>query len=881
MQIITSHNSLDFDGLAAMVAAGKLYPAAVKVFSGTLAKNVRQFMALYKDLLGIRVPREVPLEQVRLMVVVDTRNPNRLGHLARLAASEGIELHLYDHHPASPDDLVGSLEEVHLVGATTTIMVEMIRARELQLSPFEATILALGIYEDTGSLLFGSTTARDAAAVAYLLERGANLAVVANFIGEPFSGEQRLLLQQLLETVRHHRIKGMDILIASTETDSFVSGLDLVTHRLTEIEPADGVFVVVMMDGRANVVARSRNPALKVNEILAPLGGRGHERAAAATVRGCNLQAVIQTIISGLGEIPRPGLVARDIMSSPVKTVPGHTTMDEAGRLMLRYGHTGLPVVEGEQIVGVISRRDVDKARLHELGHAPVKGFMSRTVMTVSPDTPVTEIQRMMVEHDVGRVPVVEDGRMVGIVSRTDILRTLHGDSDDLGEHEILYRQEESAVSDDCRALMAERLPARLLAVLRTAGQVAERMGYRVFMVGGVVRDLLLGVPNFDIDLVVEGEGPAFADALAAELGGRARTHDRFKTALVILEDGFKIDVATARTEYYEFPAALPTVERSSIKEDLYRRDFTINTMAINLNPDRFGQLIDYFGGRRDLQAGIIRVLYNLSFVEDPTRVLRAIRFEQRYRFQIDPDTLRFARDAIDRRLLQRLSYRRIQHELMLILEEKDPVPALRRMHEIGVWDYVMPEARLDEETWLMLRRIPRVLGWLAEHWLDPSLRGPVVYILVICSTLDDQQLEAVLARFPFDRETVAAIRASREVPALAVDLDAHPDMRLSDMDQRLKKLGIDNIAYLLLRLTRMEAWERVVQYLEVRDTRPSISGHDLKRMGLPQGPLYQRILDALYRARLDGEVKTREEELEAVRTWLAEGRFDADGGTG
>ena len=181
-----------------------------------------------------------------------------------------------------------------------------------------------------------------------------------------------------------------------------------------------------------------------------------------------------------------------------------------------------------------------------------------------------------------------------------------------------------------------------------------------------------------------------------------------------------------------QFPAALPRVKKSSIREDLYRRDFTINTMAICLNPERFGELIDYFGGRKDLQAGLIRVLYNLSFVEDPTRILRAIRFEQRYRFQIEPETLRFAREAIARRLLGRLSYNRIQQELELILAEKDPVPALRRMDEIGVWHYILPEVKLDNEVWVMLRRIPHILGWLAERWLEPSLRPAVVCILVI-----------------------------------------------------------------------------------------------------------------------------------------------------
>lgn len=876
MQIITSHNSLDFDGLASMVAAGKIYPSAIKVFAGTLSQNVIKFMGLYKDLVDIKLPKELKLEKAKQMILVDTRNINRLGSLKQLAKQPGIEFHVFDHHPASPGDVTGVVEEVHQVGATATILVEKIIEHNIPLTPFDATILALGIYEDTGSLLFSSTTPRDAAAVAFLLSRGANLSVIANFIEEPFSDEQRSILQNLLETSRHYQIKGTDILFATAEADEFIPGLDLVTHRLMEMEPADAVFVVAMMEGKANIVARSRSGNIKVNEVLVSLGGRGHEKAASALVKENNLELVIQELIKGLGESVRPSLTAQDIMSSPVKTIPLYTTVEEAGRIMLRYGHTGMPVVEGEEIVGIISRRDVDKARMHNLWHAPVKGFMSRAVISITPDTPINTIQKLMVEHDIGRLPVVENGRIVGIVSRTDILRTLHGESEKLNGYERLYENGEMQSSGNCRHLLMERMPARLVNVLEVAGNVAEGMGFTAYMVGGIVRDLLLGLPNFDIDIVVEGDGPDFAQNLARQLGGRARIHARFKTAIVILPDGFKIDVATARTEYYEFPAALPKVERSSIKEDLYRRDFTINTMAINLNPGRFGELIDYFGGRKDLQAGIIRILYNLSFIEDPTRILRAIRFEQRYKFQIEPETLRFAKDAIERRLLRKLSYRRILHELILILEEKDPVPALRRMDEIGVWHYVLPEVELDSESWIMLRRIPPVLGWLAERWLDPKLRPWLVYILVIFSRLTDSQVDGILGKYQFDREATTSIRMARDVPGLAVEIETKPELRMSVLDKKIRKLSIENIVYLLLCFTSTEPWEKVVQYLEMRqDIRVQVNGHDLKRLGLKEGPVYQQILNRLYDAHLDGQVKNYNDEVNLVRRWIAEGRFN------
>lgn len=874
MEIITSHNALDFDGLAGIVAAGKLYPGAVKAFSGTVAKNVKQFMALYKDSLLIKQAREIELQQISRLIIVDTAIANRLGQFKDAAHSLEVDLHIYDHHPATPDNLKGSINEIHATGAATTILVEEIRKRHIVLTPFDATILTLGIYEDTGSLLFSSTTARDAAAVAFLLDRGANLSVVANFMEQPFSEQQRQILQRLLESSRHYRINNVNLVIAVSDSDEFIPGLDSVTHRLFEVENCDAVFVVALMEGKVNVVGRSRSNSVKINQILRPLGGRGHEKAASAVVRRKTSAAVVTMILDGLEEKIHPAILAADIMSTPVKTIPMSTTMKEAGGIMLRYGHTGMPVVEGDLMVGVISRRDVDKAMIHELGHAPVKGFMTTQVLSILPDSTIDEIQKLMVEYDIGRLPVVSNGRLMGIVSRTDILRVLHGD-DYPEDHEVLYTYSEGETVN-YRELMHERLPSRLLYLLEIAGEIAAEMGSKVYCVGGFVRDLLLRIANFDVDLVVEGDGMELAGKLAQRLGGKFRVHDRFRTAMVKLPDGTKIDIATARTEYYEFPAALPRVERSSIKEDMYRRDFTINTLALYLNPDRFGDLIDYFGGRKDLEKGCIRILYNLSFVEDPTRILRAIRFEQRYRFNIEPDTLRFARDAIERRLLGKLSYKRILQELILILNEKDPVPSLKRMKEIGVWRYILPEVKLEELNEATLKRISIVLGWWDERYFRTDTSRWLLYIMYIMSNLSEEQVEAVLGRYPLDNHSQRCIRESRQAARVAREIMSRPEWKTSELDHRLNNFTGESLVYLLLCLRDETSWEKVVNYLDRKESiRVEINGHDLKNLGLKPGPDYKHILERLYDLKLDGKLSNRDDEINMVHQWINKGELN------
>ncbi len=873
MEIITSHNALDFDGLASMVAANKLYPAAVKVFSGTINKNVKKFMALYKDSLSIKTPKEVKLNKVKRLVVVDTANADRLAQLKPLLDDAKLDIHIYDHHPVSDDDLQGSLVEIHPTGAATTILVEKIIKENIRISPFEATILALGIYDDTGSLLFANTTARDAYAVAYLLGCGANLSVVANFMAQAFSEEQRQLLQVLLDTATHYKMTDLDVVLAVYVDNEFIPGLDVVTHRLLEVEHCDVVFTIALMENKVNVVGRSRSNSLRVNQVLQPLGGRGHEKAASAVIKSKDYNEVKEKILERVEKLIHPPVTAADIMSSPVKTLPPTMNMEEAGRIMLRYGHTGMPIVDGEKMIGVISRRDVDKALIHGLGHAPVKGFMTSDVMAVTSETSVSEVQKLMVEYDIGRLPVIDEGRLKGIVSRTDILRTLHGE-DYPEDHEVLYSLADGSW-DNCALLMEKRLPAQILNYLIIAGEIAEEINSMVYCVGGFVRDLFLQVANFDLDLVVEGEGQELASRLAARLGGKVRLHDRFRTAVVILPDGSKIDVATARTEYYEFPAALPTVERSSIKEDMYRRDFTINTLALCLNPGYFGDLIDYFGGRKDLLNGCIRILYNFSFVEDPTRILRAIRFEQRYHFTIEADTLRFARDAIERRMLGKLSYKRILGELILILNEKDPVPALERIRETGVWKYILPEIDVEMISWNKLKRLPAVIGWWEEREYSHKFKAWLIYIEIFFAQLSTAQIEEEFQRYPLDHYAQACLMDSNKVPQIAEVISREEEILPSEIDQMIGALANENLIYLLLCIKDETSWDRLVKYLDLKGRiKVEANGDDIKKLGLKPGPVFKTMLDELYAQKLDQKIKTYADEIELLKQWIEEGRF-------
>jgi len=875
MEIITTHTNTDLDALASMVAAQKLYPGAVMVFPGKLSRNVEEFMALHKDTLNVRAVRDIDPDLVKTVILVDTKSPGRVGKLAELLERPGIEVHIYDHHPPSEGDVAGKVEVVEMVGATTTLMVERIIKENIPLTPMEATILSLGIYEDTGSLVFTSTTARDAWAVACLLEKGANLAVVADFLGRPLTEEQRQLLKALLVSAERYQINGIKLLIAKGTVDEFVSGLALLTHKLADFAHLDAVFSVVEMEDRVHVVARSRVPEVNVREILGALGGGGHPAAASATVKKARVDEVTERLLESIRASVRAPVTAADIMSSPVKTVTPETVIEEAGMVMLRYGHTGLPVVQGDMVIGVISRRDVEKATHHGLGHAPVKGFMTNNLITVAPEMPASIVRELMIEHDVGRLPVIKDGKLVGIVSRTDVLRTLHGEVEK--KHRIVYINNNYDISfKNIEELMYRGLATEYVDILEKAGELAAGRGFKVYAAGGVVRDLLLGMECTDVDLVVEGDGIELAGALAEEYGCRLRQHKRFGTATVLFSAGRQVDVATARVEFYQYPAAMPQVETSSLHQDLYRRDFTINAMAVSLNKDSFGDIVDFFGGREDLYRGQIRVLHNLSFIEDPTRILRAIRFEKRYQMNIEPQTMKLIKDAVRNKMLARLSSERVWEELKRIMLEPQPAPALARLMELQLWDSFFPG--VDHfNVRPVLAELPRAIKTLRSWDLAEPGEPWMVYFIAILHRTDWYSAQDICAKYHLSRRQTDKVNTALSGWRILLDDLRDPEeITTSELARQVMAMPREGYPLILGYLSDKTSRRRFRQVLTaICYDRPWIDGKDLRELGYKPGPAFKRALDAVWQARLDGRVRTREEELAYVRDCLA--RLEGD----
>ncbi|MCD8511118.1 MAG: CBS domain-containing protein [Bacillus sp. (in: Bacteria)] len=634
MKIIVSHTNLDFDGLASMIGASKLYPQATMILPEKLSPGVANFLAIYKDTFPFQRKNSINWELVTEIILVDVNCLHRIDCLSQI--QENVSYIVYDHHPITDDTVPYETGEISSTGATITILTEHIQAASVTISSFEATVFALALYSDTGDFTYEQTTSRDFRAAAYFFENKANLSVVQQFKELPLSPKEGELFHLLLEQSTLHSVDDIDILVCWHEQSDYTGHLAHITRKLLDRTGADAVFSIVRMGKKVFITARSSSNRVDVLPLFVELGGGGHNKAASAMKKGENLTNVLQQVKGSLNSIILPPITAKDLMSSPVRVVALDTTIEDVSKMLYRYGHTGFPVMDNETLVGIISRRDVDKALHHRLGHAPVKGFMSRNPLTISEDVSLEQIQEYMIEYQIGRLPVTSSDDIVGIVSRTDVIQALHGRKGKM----LTNKEGKSSLQlMDFSSKLKELLPSNYYTILQIIGETANNKGIKAYLIGGMVRDLILKRKNHDMDIVIEGDAIQFAHHLKEIYGGHVRSHEEFGTATWKHPTQIKVDFTSARTEYYDFPAALPKVERSTIKEDLLRRDFTINAMAICLHKKQFGQLLDYFHGYEDLKKKKIRVLYNLSFVEDPTRILRAIRFESRFDFLMDKHT--------------------------------------------------------------------------------------------------------------------------------------------------------------------------------------------------------------------------------------------------
>ncbi len=864
MNLIVGHRNPDFDCFASCVAAKKLFPDHLIVISGVPQQNVAQYMRIYEERYPYITESDLLEARVESLVIVDTAAKERLGGKIQKLLDNALRIVVYDHHPDVKEVTINGERNIESIGATITLLIEEIRKRNIEIDSMDATLFAIAIYEDTGNLLYTATTLRDLEALKYLFQKGVNLAEVSEFIRYDLNYDQKLILDQLISSIERYNVGDSVIHIATAETEKFVGGLNSVATKVWDLEGMETLICIVRTGKKTHVIGRTSSEDVDIGTALTELGGGGHRKAASCSVNLSDIHEVKRLVLEAIQKHTGKGPTARDVMSSPVRVAYSDMTIEEVNKIMERTGHNGMPVIEGNKLVGIVTKKAVDKAVNHGLLKSPVKSIMSTKLIVVDAQTPLSKVRKIMADYDIGRIPVLENGVLVGIITRTDVMRVSFSDAVKIAARKPLGKQT-SDVFYNVHEKMLTYLPKEIYNLLRTFGQFGDEVGLNVYVVGGFVRDLLMGNPNFDIDLVVERDGLRFAEHSALKLGATLVKYDKFLTASLFF-NGRRVDIATARVEYYEAPTELPQVEVSTIRKDLYRRDFTINAMAIKLNQKDFGMLLDFFGAQEDLKEGRIRCLHTLSFVEDPTRILRAVRFEVRFGFSIEEETARLMLEAVRQGYLEKVSGQRIRQEFEKIVQEARAVEAIRRLSEFEVIKKIFPGTFYTVTMEEKLRSLFDFVPWAESHFKKVDRFYSVMFVFL--EYHNDQSLKELKERYGLSTKFFQELKLLKKM-IIPLSQMIKLQMNFSDIFKLTEGISPEAFCYVAAYLN-LEDQEYLKRFLKKKeDTKLRINGKDLIQVfGLKANRDLGKILESIYCAKLDDKISD-EEELSYARSLI------------
>jgi len=879
MQVILTHEQSDFDAVASQLGAFLLQDNVFAVLPQALNRNVREFLRLYAADLPFIPAGDLPKESINAVTLVDTQSLITIKGLRKKT-----RVFVIDHHKKKknlPSDW--EFNQVESGACTTFFIEQLIEKNNHALSIVEATLFLLGIYEDTGSLTYANTTARDASAVAFLLSCGASLKIASEFLNPPLTSEQQELFEALMENSQTIMIANQNIFVSYADAPNLGDEVSSIAHKICDLIDPDALFIFVSIREGIRLVARSVSDQIDTSQIAMVYNGGGHQRASAALIKHnkknpSQLRDLVHMFLDELPVYVQPAITIEQIMSKKPLTITPETTISEALTLMQRFGYEGYPVIQGKEIMGLLNRRAVDKAFAHNLKKTAAS-LMEAGDIHVFPGDSLDHLQHIMARTGWGQVPVVDptSQEIIGIATRTDLLNTLAGTQ--VGTTRKMNLSQE----------MEKQIAPGQFSLLKLISISASDLNTPIYLVGGFVRDLILNSPSPDLDFVVEGDALQLASLLAERYGGKVTSHKKFGTAkwwplgtgsdvsskkIPLLADQISdlpptIDLISARTEFYEKPTALPTVKKGSIKLDLHRRDFTINTMAVRLDNSHFGDIYDHWGGLNDLNQKKIRVLHSLSFVDDPTRMLRAIRFEQRFRFDIEKRTLELFQEATP--LLDEVSGDRIRHELDQILVEDKAIAMLSRISKLGLFAHIHPSISWDESTKKGLEKLfsdHPTKEWIEYLRLDLHRRLIQGAYIILLMMIQPSDIQKVIKRLRFRSDLKNNLTAANHIWHNKSSLSS---LSPGEFCQTLEKYPPLAVYSNWITEEKKDLREKFKKFVyQWRHIYPETTGDDLKQCEIPPGPIYRSILQKLRIAWINEEINSKEQEKQLLENILS-----------
>lgn len=724
MDIILTHEQADFDAAGSVLAAWLLDPSRMPILPKRRNRNLSAFIDDYKNRLPFFTWSTLPKGSINRIYITDTQKVEPHSRM------EGIrDVIVWDHHPHRhlfPD----RDENIYdMTGACTTFLVEKLMEKPDQHpGRIYATLMLMGIYEDTGSLSYGSTTARDIRAAAWLVEKGADLDLMRRYVLQPMTDHQQQGFDLLMQSMETFEISGQKIVIADADIREISDEFSAVAHQLRDMLNPDGLILLLAVKTGVRIICRGTTDDIDFGEMMRTMNGGGHVRAA-------------------------------------------------SGMITIEYMET-------------------------------------------------TDAAEVLAD------------------ARESVLNALPE----------FIRPKPLNLSEN----LENQIPERQIELIRNVSETAESLDMPLYIVGGVVRDLLLEQPVMDFDLVVEGDATRLGKEVISRYGGRLKLHPQFFTANWLTMDGFSLDLISARSESYAAPATLPDVKLGTIEQDLRRRDFALNTLAVRLDGEHYGELVDLCGGLRDLQDGLIRTLHDRSFIDDPTRMFRAVRFEQRLHFELEPETMRQLREQMDG--IARLTGQRIWHELRLYCDELEPEADFARITQLGMAAQIHGKMVWNESIADDCRRFRENVPddfWDDEDDLDLDLVEAEGALWIWLSCFSCETTSELADRLLLPKKT---LRCIEELARLRREFFKITSCTSSEITFFLEKLLLEPL-YIYGLICGADEREVLKSFMtRWRNIYPVSAGEDLIRMGIAPGPQMKELLTQLRAACIDTGLRPKDE---------------------
>ena len=805
-------------------------------------------------------PREVPWESLKIIHLIEITQPNHNPPLMEHLAGCDLEVVCYAHvSPRLPCKAI--LCQIKSMSVTAHLLTDIL-GKNTTITEQDAALFSMAITERTGAGLSSKVTNTDWNALQELRTHHVPPRHISNQVILGLREGQKGLLGDLLKQTQDYFIGNWPISLAITKSSGNVQELMPVMESLWSQTDPHVLIAGACGGNKTQIWFRSRIPQINPFAVFQEYRPRSEGRWTVFPIPDGETSGVKTLILNRLNSVLKPDIQVREIMSQNPRCVDWNETVANALDIMLRFNLMTLIVTKSNLFAGIVTRRDLDKAVQMDLWTSAIGPFVSSDSPSVTPDTPVRILRSLMVRSNAMKISVVENGIPVGIITPRELLRAVQDHLPLPPQYLPLIEASQLPKKGQIENLMKRVIPLRVLHILKKIGAKAAQMGMQAYAVGGFVRDLLLEKPNLDIDIVLTEDALPFALAICDELKAESRVFDRFHTARIIFE-GIKIDFSTARIEHYAQPGALPKVELGGLSNDLYRRDFTVNAIALDLSPGGFLEILDFFSGYRDLAAKKIRILNSFSFLEDPTRLFRAVRFAGRFHFELADDTKRAFDIAVQREIIGTLSMKRIGAEISRCLQEEHPHRIIEMLYQAGLLKSLHP--RLADPSLLptRFRLIPGIIRRFSVLG-EPIDSETVSWIglLTPLSPLEAGKLLMSMGTYATRRKIIVeSLESLATVPQKLSKISANDDLKLFELLGRSALEGL--VALIAFALDKSGA-RRVFDYLiRLRNIRCEITGKDLLAVGIPAGPHMRMIFREITNAKIRGEIRNRKEEID------------------